>query len=81
MQNRTLVKMGDLLFICYQTGAVAWKELQESRRKKVGLLSEHPASFSATLLFQNNTFFPLYLLCLLCNLSHSRQCPHNLLFV
>lgn len=53
-----LVKMGDLHFICYQTTAVAWKELWESRRKKVGLLSEHPASFSATLLFQNNKFFP-----------------------
>lgn len=57
MGNRTLVKMGDPLFICYQTGTVAWKELRESRRKKVGLLSEHPASFAATLLFQKNTFF------------------------
>lgn len=58
MENRTLVKMGDPLFICYQTGTVAWKELRESRRKKVGLLSEHPASFSATLLFQKYIFSP-----------------------
>lgn len=64
-------KNGRFLFICYQCNSVAWKELWESRRKKVGLLSQYPASLNATLLFQRILFFFFLLLfCFQCNMSH-----------